>query len=114
MKTPDIICRLLEEAPASKDVKPGDMWPCPHYLDHGEEGAAFWLAPEYLRDNRAKRAPMTLALPGGAHWLIDGKASGTQSGWTVTGQAPKLTAHPSIHVVGVYHGWLKAGVLKAC
>lgn len=109
----EIKCRLLEKEPPLKDQVPGDMWPCPHYLDHGEDGASFWLAPEYLRGNRKNRMPMMLVLPGGVHWLIDGKASGTHGGWTVTGEAPKFTAHPSIQTVN-YHGWLKDGVLKEC
>ena len=34
------------------------------------------------------------------------------AGWTITGEPPHLTAHPSINVIGAYHGWLKDGVLS--
>jgi hypothetical protein len=32
--------------------------------------------------------------------------------WTVTGDAPNLTIHPSINAVGEYHGYIVNGVLS--
>jgi hypothetical protein len=29
----------------------------------------------------------------------------------VVGQRPLITVHPSIHLVGIWHGWLAGGVL---
>jgi len=110
----EIVCRLLEKPPKPEDQEPGDMWFCGHYLENSEEDIAFYLAPEYLKDNRKDRPPLMLALPGGAHWLIDGNASGAKSGWTVSGIPPKITARPSILVEGCYHGFLTDGVLKSC
>lgn len=51
-------------------------------------------------------------LPDGADWLIDGPANGGGH-WTRTGEAPKLTAQPSIRTEG-YHGWLTDGALVPC
>ena len=58
-------------------------------------------------------------LPGGAGtFCVDGRCWGEQGpygeGWDVTGDpaAGTLTVSPSIHIVGLYHGWLRAGVLS--
>jgi hypothetical protein len=29
----------------------------------------------------------------------------------VVGERPDITVHPSIHIVGIWHGWCKHGVL---
>lgn len=110
----EIVCRLLEKQPQRLDQRPGDMWFCEYYLKHSEEDIAFFLAPEYLKSNRKDRPPLMLVLPGGAHWLVDGNATGVKSGWIVTGVPPKITARPSISVEGSYHGYLTDGVLKGC
>lgn len=34
--------------------------------------------------------------------------------WLLTGPREKPTLQPSIHVVGVWHGWLRDGVLSEC
>jgi len=51
-------------------------------------------------------------------WCVDGpsydggKISGP--GWTRSGKVPDVTARPSIHFPGQYHGWLTDGWLIAC
>ena len=46
-------------------------------------------------------------IPGGADWNIDRH----DRRWTRTGEAPCVTVTPSINHQGVYHGWLRDGVL---
>lgn len=53
-----------------------------------------------------------LQLPDGREWAIDGPSS-NGPGWSRTGEAPRLTARPSILTPG-YHGWLNDGVLVPC
>ncbi len=55
-----------------------------------------------------------LKLPGNGEWCIDGPSQQTPNGkgWTRTGTPPLITASPSIHWPGVYHGWLQNGVLS--
>lgn len=45
-------------------------------------------------------------------WLIDVKRPGAT--WTRTGTPPNVTARPSIHFVGRYHGFLTDGQLVEC
>lgn len=51
-----------------------------------------------------------LMMPSGSEWLIYGPASGGGK-WTVEGALPNITVAPSIHQVGSYHGFVKAGVI---
>ncbi len=73
----------------------GAMWEAPWLSD-------FWHGP----DGRC----YILRLPDGHDWIIDGPAR-SGGGWTRTGEAPQLTARPSILSPG-YHGWLDRGVLS--
>lgn len=81
--------------PGAEPAPAGAMWHAPWMADawHGPDGLAL-----YLR------------LPDGHDWFIDGPA---RSGgyWTRTGEAPRITARPSIASPG-YHGWLTDGVLS--
>lgn len=43
-------------------------------------------------------------------WVIDAPSTDGKP-WTRTGEPPAVTAHPSIHFVGRYHGWLRNGLL---
>lgn len=58
---------------------------------------------------------LVVKTPGG-DWIIDGpsrNSDGTKGNpWTRTGEAPKVTANPSIHFPGKYHGWLINGWLE--
>lgn len=51
-----------------------------------------------------------IVLPGSAIWHTEMRTADGQP-WEVTGEAPKLTVTPSINVVGVWHGWIRDGVL---
>lgn len=55
---------------------------------------------------------LTLQTPAGP-WPIDGPSS-NGPGWERTGIPPKVTANPSIHFPGQFHGWLRDGILVDC
>jgi hypothetical protein len=90
------------------------MWYAPHLLT--TENAHF-LSIEYDRDWRGKRDPIMVHLPGGAGvFCVDQHATrpstdAERHGWTVTGEPPAITVHPSIDAGASFHGWLRDGVL---
>lgn len=77
------------------DKRPGAMWRLKLH-----EGGIHWC----------------VRLPNGGIFDINSKSSTDHKPWDVTGEAPNITANPSIvhlgsaHVKG-WHGWLKNGVL---
>lgn len=87
---------------------PGAVWYCP-WLSEGEHAPSSILSDAYMRDWLGKRPPISIRCPDGSDWVVDQKAS-NGPGWTVTGEAPNLTAQPSI-VSRDYHGWLRDGML---
>jgi hypothetical protein len=110
-------CYLVEEG--SFDLPVGAMW----YgkLPEGPGGDCLGkLSDEYYRDNFPKRPPIIVMLPQKAKdgeiwawpWCVDGiQSDPPHVGWTVTGDAPNITVHPSIHAIGTWHGWLQNGEL---
>lgn len=82
-----------------KDLPPGAIWRAP------------WL--EGIKNN-AYAAPdgkvWALKMPSGGEWLIYGPSSGGGK-WSVQGTLPRITALPSIHEVGSYHGYVRDGVI---
>jgi hypothetical protein len=108
---------LFDVDPHSPDKrKPGAYWFLAAYGPDGDQRQYFLdhlASDEYRRDWAEKRAPIAVCLPGGSWWPIDAKCSGSDGpGWTITGEPPNLTAHPSINAEGSYHGWLQNGVLS--
>jgi hypothetical protein len=63
-----------------------------------------FLSRFYWKDWSHIRAPLCVLCPNGQEWCIDAKSS-NGDGWTVTGEAPLVSASPSIVVPG-YHGFL--------
>lgn len=90
--------------------EPGDMW-------FGDPGDFLEqdLSNEYRRDWADQRPPLWVMLPNNTPFLID-CALPDGHGWTVTGEPPNLTVHPSINryasaTTPGWHGWLRDGVL---
>ena len=114
-----IQCRLVEGYLKKVDeLQPGDMWFCPWYIegeskkDHLrwlDQGHGF-LSREYVTQRWDKRPPLILRLPDGTDWLVDGLST-SGGGWDISGEAPNITARPSIQSPG-FHGWLTNGVLS--
>jgi hypothetical protein len=95
-----------------KPEKPaiGDMWPAPWFLGE-EHSRLFWTSTQYDRDWAGKRPPLVVVLPGGHAHCVDIGGTGNRDGWIVTGEPPRITVSPSINVHGIYHGWIKEGVI---
>jgi hypothetical protein len=90
------------------------MWYCPWYVEDRDEaelraGHSGILSRFYTEQWLGKRMPIMVMLPDWSLWCIDQKSSNGE-GWTVVGNAPQVTASPSI-LVPRYHGFLQNGVL---
>jgi hypothetical protein len=113
---------------------PGTMWSCPWYHDPEDpedvaridakiarmlaEPDKHWhLSLAYWQTWARIRPPLCVVCPGGGQWVID-SVSTNGPGWTVTGEAPRITATPSIWVgqgagpPREYHGFLNDGVFS--
>ena len=110
-------CRLIEnpelDANGNIDIakrEVGDMW----FLDVPDaELKDRHLTAQYFAQN-AHRKPLVVLLPGKIYFLIDGQCFGEKGyydAWKVTGAPPNISVHPSINVVGRYHGFLTNGVI---
>lgn len=105
--------------------KPEDQWQrnlnrLMHRGDHGAMWTTLAEAPVgsmWYADWYPWRGPdghcLVVKTPGG-EWIVDGPSSGGGTPWTRTGEVPRVTANPSIHFPGKYHGWLREGVLVEC
>src|ERR1017187_3485476 len=111
-------CRLIENPEldangiidiAKREV--GDMW----FLDVPDaELKERQLTAHYFAHN-ANPKPLVVMLPGRNYFLVDGQCFSGEKGyydaWVVTGVPPNISVHPSINMVGRYHGFLKNGVI---
>lgn len=81
-----------------RDCPPGAMWDADWYPEKGPDGRSWCVSLP----------------PGGGHdyWHIDGFSKGGGK-WTRTGEAPNITASPSI-LTPRYHGFLRGGWLEEC
>lgn len=84
----------LSEAPV------GAMWTADWYDFKGPDGHC-----------------LVVRTPGG-DWIVDGPSMNNDGSrgnpWQRSGEIPKVTANPSIHIPGKYHGWLREGFLESC
>ncbi|HET7559244.1 MAG TPA: hypothetical protein VFK80_04730 [Limnochordia bacterium] len=104
-----IKCRMVDTKKAPKE--PGDMW----------FGEATRLSAQYERDWQGNRRPLFVMLPSGIATCVDWAYFGRfetpdRQGWTVSGEPPNITVHPSILInpdsPNGYHGWLRDGILS--
>jgi hypothetical protein len=110
-----IQCRMIDyDLVDRKDIKPGDMWYAPWYIEGGKR--MNYLTDEYARDWMDKRPPLVVRLPDGTSFMVDCRCTVDgvlqDHGWTVTGEPPNITVSPSINIIGYYHGWLQNGILS--
>jgi hypothetical protein len=85
-----------EEIPMQMPMPVGSMWYADYYTKLG------WIGP----DGHC----LAVETPGGL-WVVD-QPSTQGRPWQREGTPPKVTARPSINIVGRYHGWLTNGVLS--
>ena len=101
--------RLVASDKKPKEV--GDVWYAPWLLD-----PAKWpdvLSFEYKRDWAGTREPLVVRLPGPVDICVDHRADDANGhGWKVTGEPENLTVSPSLNAVGIYHGFIRDGVVS--
>lgn len=108
-----------------KDMPIGTMFSLPEDIDINDDLTEYewpwFLAKKYKIANyyfahNSHRRPLFIVLPRRTLFLIDGKCWNNgemYGGWIVSGDANNVTVEPSINIGGVYHGWLKEGILSA-
>lgn len=99
---------FVPETPVIEGEKRSWIWPWGMASDER-------LSDYYKANNAAKRRPLMVILPGRQLFLVDGKCWSNGSyygGWSVTGDAPRITVSPSINLVGSYHGWIADGCIS--
>lgn len=112
-----------------EESRQGDDWPVigamwELKLPTKEDTEGWNLSDEYWSRIYPKRGPLIVMLPGyvkdgdgnikihGWPWCVDSKQSNPpHTGWTITGEAPKITVNPSINAIGSYHGYIRDGVI---
>lgn len=111
------VCRLVD-APTEVDRRtPGVLFYAPWLRERTS------LSVQYRRDWADKRDPICLVIPGYGPTCLDQEyypytPGQERCGWTITGDAPLLTASPSLGIGSRdgggwwYHGWLRNGVLS--
>jgi hypothetical protein len=125
-------CVWRDLSPYSDPAISQDMYTGQHLVGYAwfddPEKRKFWgdrgLSQHYLRDIAPFRLPITVILPtrqgGQITFLVDGHPTDKpDEAWQVdvdlaslvAGQKPDITVTPSINCVGLYHGFLQAGVI---
>ncbi len=104
-----IKCFILPEGADVNTAPPGAMWNADWYRgEKHDSGLAY--------DRNPDGWVLCVMTPAGP-WLVDGPSfvNRVESGsWSRTGTIPNVTATPSIHIPGKYHGWLRNGYLVEC
>jgi len=112
-------CRMREE-PTRADlregrVEVGEMWFARWLVtEEGVPAVDNYLSTTYIANRMGVRPPLMILLPGNVEFCLDGRAdcNGGEVGWELKGELPKLTANPSLNVLGTWHGFLRDGVLS--
>jgi hypothetical protein len=102
--------RLLDKRPTWDERQVGDAW---------------WAAPDddaystlVGTKHRHLERVLWVSLPGienGYPFCVHAPATREGpdgAGWSVSGDAPRITVEPSINIVGSYHGWIRDGVIS--
>lgn len=98
--SPDGKLYVLWESPI------GAMWNAA-WLTDSEDARALYAGP----DGKA----WCLMMPGGVEWIVYGPSRNEGKNgpkWTVTGTPPIITAHPSIAIAKLFHGFVQNGVVS--
>jgi hypothetical protein len=116
-------CKMVEYIGDWTEHKVGDMFWGPNAQEI-EAGSPKWEPllrmfarhlSAYYYENNSNRRCLFVITPGLVPFCIDGQtwnAGVHEGGWTVTGQPPEITVHPSINLGGTYHGFLQNGVIS--
>lgn len=100
-------CRLVDPATSPKAI--GDVW---YAWDFNGMPLKELLSVEYERDWKGIRPPLLVRLPGPVDVCLDRAVDDAGGhGWTVRGTPDNLTVSPSVNIIGVYHGFIRDGVI---
>lgn len=117
-------CRMIEwkKGMGGLELRIGDMW---FHDERWRDEVGYYTWPfmfskagklsDFYRQNNAGREPLLVWLPGKHVFCVDGMCwEGTRlyGGWQVTEEPPLITVNPSINIVGLYHGWIRDGVIS--
>lgn len=91
--------------------KIGDMWPSTRYLQTKYTRGNI-LSDEYFKHWVNKRPPLYVMLPGYICFCVDSRAACDNKGWKITGWPPDITVSPSINIIGIYHGFIRNGLIS--
>lgn len=103
--------RMVEPPPKPDDRRVGDAWFAPGY----ETGCC-----PFYHERNSFRPPLYVTLPcshdpNGQPFLVDAftysDGKNGADGWKVYGVPPAITVEPSINMVGIYHGYIRDGVI---
>ncbi len=98
----EVRLRLVAEAPPDlDDWEPGMVWPLMVGDGEAEGHAGYSVVLCRHTDAAGKEWPVV--------WHTKTPGAGPQ--WDVTGEPPNITVSPSINVIGIWHGWIRDGVL---
>lgn len=113
--------RLLADIPEPGTARVGDAVLLRPESPRAAGVLGYWvprLSAEYERERRFVRPPLLVFLPGVGWWCVDsayserGQPVPSQASWSVTGDPPAVTLSPSVDLHGLYHGWIRDGVIS--
>lgn len=121
--TPLVWMGHINDLPERRDWEYGWAF----FTDVGQWATAMDLSPHYMENVQPIRKPIVVLCPmqagdgtlRGTPFCIDKLSTQKREPWDVTvdvdslvlGQKPLITVHPSIHLIGTWHGWLQDGIL---
>lgn len=113
-----IVLYVSYEAAVSLRGEPlpvGTMYPSDHYNRAKPAGLPL-LTPEYRSTRAQLRDPLFVVLPDGCNFCVDSVTmkDGVPglTGWTVEGEAPRLTLMPSVNIEDGWHGYIRDGEIS--
>lgn len=93
----------------------GTMYSSDHYNRAKPAGRPL-LTPEYRSTRASLREPLFVVLPDGCTFCVDSVTMKDDvpglTGWTVEGEAPRLTLMPSVNIKGGWHGYIRDGEIS--
>lgn len=93
----------------------GAMYPSDHYNDARIANRSL-LTSDYRSARAQLREPLFVVLPDGCNFCVDSVTmkDGVPglAGWSVAGEAPRLTLTPSVDIKGGWHGYIRDGEIS--
>lgn len=108
------IRRLYYTLPDGREVEfealpVGAMYDCNQLPTELVVGGILGSKPQGVRKTRTG---LCVVLPGKTIWNMMQPGTRDNCVWTIKGEPPNVSAHPSIDCTGIYHGWVKDGFVS--